>query len=501
MITRAVVCLLAVAIALGFVAPAVAQPAPAPSPVTIELPSVGTLHLARPPAMAIGDNLTFDVGGTPVGLGINASDHGACAYDAALVMVKLGKAANRDFAPGYWGTVVDQEGAAPSVYGCLDLREGYLVVLVNPAPQLGAVQDVLAEVRRAAYAKHGAPIASDVDPVVLPHTDQRVSLRGPGSWKVVDGARDKKPGGDLFLSTDPLGRTGTFYSVAVVEEPCAPGATPLDPATSSALFPSELGTTWVDASEYKLRWSAWACVASGGQGATVTVLAAFGDDDPPAARDVTALRPVIDAIARSYGLAIGPMYDPGPGGGSSSSSGRPDAIGGTYLGILSFAPAGEGDRRVGVLFGFEFRIFKRDGGVRPGFVLDAELGYGAGEFLGELRAGAGAGLGPLELVLGASVGSTGPAAALDGYAQAGLMLRPGRRRVWLGALRAVGVGGPDHDQLDLKVIFPGKDDSGLYFGARYLRFGDGEPDFEGGPAIENGTAIMVSFGGGLATRD
>ncbi len=456
----------------------------------ILVPTLGPIEPSLPPAMVSGDNLAFVIDGQPAGIGVDVRDHGTCAYEDALVITKLGEAADRAFADGYWPTVV--EGKGP-LYGCLDLREGYLSVIVNPATQAAALQDDLAEIRRAAYVRYGAPLATDVDPVVLPHTQQQLSARGaPGSWKVVDGEPFKRSGADVLVSTSAMGGDSTMYAVAVSEGPCAPGTVVAPPAVASALFPAELGTVWIDPDPYKLHWTGWACVDHGGVAATIAVLAPLAGDDPPEARDVRLLRPLIDALARSYGVALAQPVTPPPWH-PNEHHGRLAGLAGGYFGVLSLAP-GEGARRLGFLLGFDFRLQRPSGGFAYAF--DVELGYGGGEWVGELRTGAGLALGRFDAVVGFGAGSTGPAAPADVYGQLSMTVPSGRSRLWLGAMHAIGWRGPNHEQLDVHLVVPGKDDSGLFFGARALWFG---PDSE--TRKDNGTALLFTFGGGAASQD
>jgi hypothetical protein len=130
------------------------------------------------------------------------------------------------------------------------------------------------------------------------------------------------------------------------------------------------------------------------------------------------------------------------------------------------------------------------------FAFDLEAGYGAGELIGEARAGAGVALGRLELVGGLSAGSIGPAAALDIYGQAAVTLPLGRPRLWVGGLYALGAGGPGHVRLDVRLVVPSRADAGMYLGARMMWFGD-DPD----TMVDPGTALMITFGGGVASDD
>ncbi|HVV83861.1 MAG TPA: hypothetical protein VHE35_12385 [Kofleriaceae bacterium] len=464
----------------------------------ITLPSIGRLEPSLPAAQVVGDAITFLADDVAVGVGLEYVDHGTCAYDDALVLVKLGQVETTPFADGYWPMRVTGDKAR---YGCLDLRKGYLSVIVNGGDP-DRLTDVLGEIRRAAYASHGAPLSTDVEPIVLPHTQQKVSARnGDVTWKVVDGDELKLPGADLFVSTSPLGGNSTMYAVSVSEQPCQPGTTEATPDVAGPLFPAETGKVWVDTTQYKLRWSAWTCVDHGGQTATITVLGAIAHEDPPEARDVGLLRPLVEAIERSYGLELSvyvpPYSNPGPRPYHHTSD-APRALGGGYLGIISLAPD-DGDRRTGVMFGLDMRIAQRRA---LGFVyaLDVELGYGGGELIGEVRTGGGLVLGGLEAVVGASLGSIGPGALGDVYGQVGTTLGLGRSKLWMGALHAVGVDGPDHDQLDAHLIIAGHDDTGLFLGARAIWFGDSTDDLSGA-AVKNGTAVMFSFGGGVASSD
>jgi hypothetical protein len=282
--------------ALG-VAPRAARGQDAPP---IVVPAVGELELAQRPALAIGNQLVFDVVGRPVSVAVDHAAAGRCGYEGALVMIQVGEPADRGLAEGYWPTVTQGKD---TVYGCLDLREGYLTVLVNPAAGLADVGDALAAIRRAAYRTHGAPITNESDPMSLPATHQRISARhGVGRWEVVDGAQAKLPAADLLVSIEKMAGDATWFAVAVEEGPCTPGATAMPAHVAAGLFPAPRGPAWVDAGEHALRWHGWTCLRADGVEASVHVLAPIAHDDPPTAADLKVLRPLIEAIARSYGI-------------------------------------------------------------------------------------------------------------------------------------------------------------------------------------------------------
>ena len=456
----------------------------------VPVPAVGALQPSRPIAQVQDGAVAFlldDQGAAVVGL--EHVDHGACAYDNALVITKVSTIADRPFADGYWPMTGEGGGA---VYGCLDLREGFVSVVINPGATLASLADVLADVRRAAYATHGAPLTADA-PITLPHTQQRLAPLA-GRWKIVDGERYRRPGADVFTTTAALGHDHTLYTVAVSEGPCSAGAEAAPPDVAAALFPREAGPISIDPDPYKLRWTAWACISHGGETATIAVQAPLAGDRAPDVRERDDLRAVVDDVVRSYGLEVrAPVPAPAPSRPQERKATR--AIGGAYLGVISLAPD-EGDRALGFLVGWGFRLMQRHG---LAFTLDLELGRGGGEWIGEIRSGVGLGLGPLDAVVGGAVGSTGPAAAADAYAQLGLTVDLGRPKLWLGGLAAVGLAGPDHQQLDAHLVIPGTDDTGIFLGARYVRFGDTTDD--GGATVGNGSALLFLIGGGVASHD
>ena len=477
------------------VAPLLAEVANAARP-PMDLPDVGTVQPSQVIRDTRGSNLTFLIDGAPAGVGISYADHGTCAYENALVISKLGEIEDRAFAEGYSPTVATAQGP---LYVCLDLREGYLSMIINPETKVGVLLDVLADVRRAAYAKHGAPISTAPGSVTLPRTGQQLSTSGNlGEWKAVDGEAFQLPGADVLVSTAGLGHNSTMFSLAVAEGPCTPGTALLAPAIAATMFPTELGPVWIDASEYKSRWRAWACINQGGVTATITIVSAIAHDAPPEPRDQLVLWPLMRSIVLSYGVELPvPAGSGGGGGGSSHRHGRVSAMIGTYLGVMSLAPD-EGDRRTGFLVGFDMRVVQRKA-LGVVFAFDTELGYGGGEFIGEIRAGAGFTLGPLELVAGGAVGSTGPAAAVDGYAQVGTTLDLEHGKLYLGGLYAIGVAGADHTQVDGRLVVTGQKDSGIFVGARAVWFG--ATTAENGEAQANGSAFLVTLGTGLASEE
>lgn len=451
-----------------------------------DLPELGLIHPSLPVALARGSVLGFRVGELDAGLGIQHADHGTCAFDQALVVSKLGHAVDRSLAPGYWPMVFDSDSAS---YGCLELRDGYLSVIANPPGQVGALADVLAEIRRAAYARHGAPLSTADGPVTLARAGRAVTVGGAGTWKVVDGGRYGADGADVLASTAPLGDASTMYAIAVGPG-CAAGTAPAPAEVAAALFPWATGPVWIDPEPIKLRWRGWTCVGTGADQVTVSVVAALAHDAPPGPRDVLVLSPALTAVAGAWGgAAAAPAWSAPPGHRGS----RPlrGAVTG-YLGVLSLAPPG-GERRTGGLVGTELRLAV----PAIGFALagDLELGWAGGELVGELRFGGGLALGGFDAVVGASVGSTGPGAGMDVYGQLGLAASD---RLWLGALHAIGVGGPDHDQLDLHLLVPGKGDTALYLGARATWYGDTTDDT--GASHDHGSALLVTFGGAVVPR-
>ena len=473
------------------VAPLLDEVASAARPPT-EVPGLGTVQPSRPIVLAAGTALAFVIDGQPASVGVSHADHGTCSYENALVLGTLGELADRTFADGYSPTVASNGKGA--LYVCLELREGYLAIVVSPEAQLAGLTDVLADVRRAAYLSHGAPISTASGSATLPHTGQQVSTAGNrGEWKVVDGEPFKQPGADVLVSTAGVGHDSTMFAVAVSEGPCAPGTAVLEPGLAALLVPAVLGPVWFDDSEYKLRWRAWACVTKDGATATITVLAPIAQGQAPNAQDQLVLWPLIASLVRSYGVEL-----PAPGGGGyHREHGKVAAMVGTYLGFMSLAPE-DGERRKAFLVGLDLRVVQRKGlgGV---FAFDTELGYGGGEFIGEIRAGGGLALGPLELVVGGAVGSIGPAAALDGYAQVGTTFDLAHGKLYLGGLHAVGVHGADHTQVDGRLVVTGQKDSGLFFGARAGWFGDTTDD--NGVVVGNGSAVLFTFGTGLASED
>lgn len=480
-----------------------------PPTVTTE---VGLLRPSIPVVVQTGAGIGFQQGTDGVAIGLLPREQGSCGYDHALVVVDLGTAENTTpFAAGYWSTVIRSDKGV--VTGCLDLREGYLTVTLNPGSELAAMADVLAEVRRAAYAKYGAPVANDVDPMVLPRTQQKVSATtGAGQWKAIDGAKYDLTGGDVLVSTFGIGIGHTLYSLGVREGPCAPGTASEDAAIAARLFPAQLGPVWVDVSPYKLRWRAWTCLERDGTTAQVSVIGPVASSDPPEPMESHALLAMTSAIARSYGVDVpvattvesgggggGGWGGGGGGGGSRQTSVFAQSV--AYAGVVSFDAPGS-DRRTGGLAGLAIRVDQAKG-TGVAFAFDVEAGYGAGELLGEIRAGLGLAIGKraiLDVVVGGSVGSIGPGAALDAYGEASLSIPRGRGLIWLGVLHALGMDGPDHTRGEVRILFPDRrDQSAIFVGARYMRFADslGPDDVT---TMDNGGALLVTFGGGLLAR-
>ena len=467
----------------------------------IDLPTVGPIYPSRLPLLYRDDNVQFVIDEQSVGFGLSRAEHGSCADEHAVVVAKLASATADGFAPGWWPTRMTNDDVA---YGCLDLREGYVTAFVKPAAKLGLLVDILGEVRRAAYERHGAPVSSEDEAMVLPHSQQRLAARGgPGLWKVVDGEAVKRPGADLLVSMAGLAES-TRYRIAVEEGPCAPGTAELPAYQASPLFPAALGTVWTDTRDPRIRWTAWACVTGGGQTATVTILSALADIQPPPAAEQAALYRIVAVIARSYGVDASltpvvsvPVSGGGGGGGGYRRHGKVAAMIGVYAGALSLGPD-EGDRRRGGLVGFDMRVIQRKA-MGAVFAFDTELGYGGGEFLGEIRAGLGLNLGGLEAVAGISVGSIGPGAALDGYAQVGTTLELARGKLFLGGLYAVGMAGADQLRADARIVLSGRKDTGLFLGGRAIWFGDTTAD--DGQAQANGDAFLIVVGSGLASED
>ncbi len=465
-----------------------------------DVAAIGPIHPSSPILITQGSSIGFAIDGQAASIALSLGTKGTCPYDHALVVASMGTFVDRPFAPGYWPTVLERAKDG-TVVGCLELRDTHLTLIVSPGTQLAALGDVLQEIRRAAYARHGGPITSDLDPMVLPRTGQRiVSKQKAGLWKVVDGASFKRDDADVLVSTAGLGMN-TLYSIAIEEGPCTPGTTPLERGPADRLFPIQLGPTWIDPTEHA-RWSAWACVTHGNETATITVLARLAGKEPPRPEESATIHAMIEQIARSYGVAfpsdapttVVVKPTPLPSTPPNRRGGRYGGFAGGYVGVISLAPEGAGDRRTGGLVGMDLRFANR--GIGGVFAFDLEVGYGGAEFLGEIRLGGGLALGPLQLVVGGSAGSIGPAAALDGFGEVSLSLQTGRSHLWFGARRAYGLGGPDHDQLSAKLVLTGKDESGIYLGARLMSFGVDEDT-----QLETGTAILVTFGGGVASTN
>ncbi len=467
-----------------------------------EVPGIGAIHPSLPVELVRAETLAVQLDGQVAALGVTVRAEGSCAYDHAMTLVTAGgQAAAGDFAVGYWPTTFT---TGDVLHGCLDLREGYLSVLVSPGSVTAAVGDVLAEIRRAAHATHGAPITSATDPMLLPHTQQLVSAKDSGEpWKVVDGTRFKLPGADVLVSIAPFGRNPT-YAVGVSEGPCAVGTATAPAEVAAGLFPAQLGAIWIDDSATKLRWRAWACLAHGGATATISVLGPVASAQPPASRDAATIGAIVARVARSYGLDIPVHVSTGTGtvtppplpwspSPPTPRRARPTGSAAGYVGVISLAP-GEGDRRTGALVGCNLRLARR--GVGPVLTFDIELGYGASEWIGELRTGVGLAAGGLSVIAGVSAGSIGPAAALDFYGEVGASTMVGRTLVSVAAMHAVGVGGPDHERLELRALITGRDETGLYVGARAMLFGD-----DGETMMDTGSGVLITFGGGAATND
>lgn len=473
---------------LGILLVALTPRLAAAEPVTLSEPGI-TIEPTAPVALALANTITVTIDGNPVGFGVDIGQ-GTCAYDNALVAIKLGQGAVQDTIPaGYWGPVFK---SADALYLCADLKDGFVSIIVSPPVMSPAVEAMLVELRRGAIEAHGAPIGNRYGAIVtLPRTQQEVTL--PGLWKVVDGER-WKVAGDVIVSTSNLGSgSSTMHAVGVSEGPCTPGMTPFPAVDAQSLFPEQLGSVWLDDDPYKLRWRASACITKDGASATVSVLAPLAGDAPDW-NERAQLRELVIAVARSYGVEI-PV--PGGGGGGGGSSDREGKASGHFLlygGVIGITPEG-GERAFGGLVGGTLRMAKPGGGIAA--AMDMELGYGDGEFLGEIRAGGGFAVGSrramLDALAGISVGSTGPAAALDGYVEAGLGIHGKASLLWVGAMQTWGVGGPGHQRAELRLGIPNKEDQLVVLGVRYLRFGDDDETMMG-----NGDAILVTFGWGIA---
>jgi hypothetical protein len=344
---------------------------------------------------------------------------------------------------------------------------------------------VLTELRRAAYATHGAPLTTASDPLILPRTQQHLATAGgTGAWKAVAGERFDLPGGDVLVSILPLGANSTLYAIGVDEGACAPGTTAAPAEVAVSLFPRQLGPVWVDDRRGRVRWRAWACA---GEAARLTVLGPVDGDQPPTGLEARMIQAMVTEVARSYGLDV--SDDRGRRGVASERGAHVVATG--FAGVVSIAPLA-GDRRQGALAGISVRMADR-GILGPALAFDLEVGFGDGGLIGEVRTGGGVsgGVGGavLDVVAGAAVGSLGPSAEIDFYAQTSLSLPLGPTRLWLGALHAVGVDGPDQDRLELRLAVPHHDDVGFYLGARQVWFDDA------------GSALLVTIGGGVVGTD
>jgi hypothetical protein len=486
-------------------APALVSVAALLSPPAVTA-SLGTVYSSLPVTAVRDDELEVSLGNDETArIALAPFPEGACGHDHTMAVATMGTPRDEPIAPGYYPTTFVSGKVRR---GCLDTREGYMLVTVSPGGALPLLDDVLGEVRRVAYAKTGAPITSAVGSIVLPRTGQRVvGTGGAGEWKVVAGERFGVAGGDVLVSTSALGLDHTAYAIGVREGGCVPGTTEVPHAIAEPLFPSQLGRAWLDtggggAGSGDGRWRAWVCVAQGGATARIDVIAPPAIDSPPLGRDREPIHAMMAAIARSYGIEVpaeegwhnsDPVDDPG----YRRRRPRVLAQAALYGVVASFAPA-EGDRRGGGLGGVNLRLADGDG-FGWAFALDAELGYGAGELIGEMRAGAGVAAGrtvTVEAVAGAGVGSLGPAALLDVYGEVGATLPMGRGLIWLGAMHAIGVGGPDQSRVELRLSRPtARGTAGVFAGARYVMFGDSA----GG--MDNGSAFLFSAGVGLVAAD
>ncbi len=483
-------------------APALAALAGQIRPAT-ELTDLGiSINPSIPIAQATSSSFVLALDGVAVAFGPSRG-RGSCAFDAAMVLAQVARGTLEPVPLGYWGTLFRSD---KGIYVCADLRDDYLTVVISPATvSTAAITEVLVEVRRAAVAAHGAPLDGEGGTLTLPRTGQ--VLHGVQGWKAVDGARFDVAG-DVLVSTQPLAAAST-YAVGVAEGPCSPStASPLAADVARSIFPSELGLVWEDTREVKSRWRASACIATPDATATVSVIGSVASSAPPDADDLPALRTLISQIATSYGLSITSVYVPnqlggggcgggGDGGGGGVGSARPKGkLSGhfvVYGGIIGITPEG-GDRALGGLVGNTIRIAKAGGGIAASF--DLEVGYGDDAFLGELRCGLGGALATRRMVFdvlaGLSAGSTGPAAALDGYVEASVGLYGDASVFWLGAMRAWGLGGADHDRVEMRLGIPTRAKDAYVLGLRYVRFGADAETMMG-----NGDAMLVTLGWGV----
>ncbi len=397
---------------------------------------------------ARGDQLFVEVGDLMTSLAIDVHDQGSCPM------------------------------ADPDIARCVETREGFVAITVGSGAAPDALDDLMATILRVARARFGDPQINEADPWRLPRTQQLLAGADPRTWKVVDGAAYGLPGGDVLL---PLG-TPT-HAIGIREGPCQPGTTAA-PYEFEALFPRPLGRIWI---EREPRPRAWVCLRNGDVTATIALI---GGGLPEIADPVLA--PLLADIAGTYGVSVGDdAHDDAtdyPGRGAV-------ALAAAYLSWITLGPE-SGRRRNGGLLGVNARVANNDGRGFA-FAFNCELGFGDGQLLGEVRTAAGVSLGRrvvFEALLGGGVGSLGPAATLDLHAEAGVSIPFGPRGlVWLGGLRTLGLDGPDHSQVELRMSLPrggGSSSGGYYLASRYIDFPEGDGD-----------AFVMSFGAGVTARD
>lgn len=432
----------------------IAEPALAPALTTlagllsppVTTASLGPLASSLHVIEARGDQLVVEVGDLTAELAIDVHDHGSCP------------------------------GAGPEIVRCIETRDGFVSIAAGSGVAADALDDLIATIGRAAHERHGAPTVNEADPWRLPRTQQLLAGAHVGTWKVVDGAAYGLPGGDVLL---PL--VTPTHAIGIADGPCTPG-TVAAPYEFEALFPKALGRIWI---EREPRPRAWVCLRDGDVTATISVIGG----GLPEVTD-TVLAPLLADVARSYGVF-------------TRDDARDDATGYPGRGAVALAAAylswitlgaDTGQRRNGGLLGVNARVANH-GGLGFAFAFTCELGFESRGLLGEVRTAAGVSLGRrvvFEALLGGGVGSMGPAAALDLHAEAGVSIPFGPRGVmWLGGLRTLGLDGPDHSQVELRMAMPrGRGDTGYYLASRYLDFGDAEGD-----------AFVLSFGAGVTARD
>ena len=207
---------------------------------------LGTLHASSPLAAVHGERVTFLVDGEPRELAVLVRPHGTCAFQHAQVLARMGEVVPYvAFGAGYWETVFEAGG---HLHGCLELREGYVSVVVAPSPGPPRLDDVLAEAsprppRRPRRAPHHR--RRSADPAADPAAGRRPPA-APGRGRWWPASASACPAATCCCRSCRSAADSTLYAIGVDEGRCAPGTAAAPSEVAAALFPPRLGAVWVD---------------------------------------------------------------------------------------------------------------------------------------------------------------------------------------------------------------------------------------------------------------